>query len=432
MPAPNTITAFHTFSATTLIRSSQVNNNFSMIRGDLMPIDGSLAAFADNTYNLGSTAAGWASGYINNLRSSSGIGIKLANPTTTGATPAAVRFFESDDGNYVGIRAPTTLTADLTYVLPDSAPASNGLVLAADTSGRMYWTASSVAIPTITTGDINAAAVTLPKLAVGAIAPCLVTTTAGAAYQMSSTEQYVIGNGATHTITLYPVSGNTGRIATLRHNGTSLTQVYHLDGSGSETIDGTTTIAMYTNGESFQLICNGSTGWDVIGHETETGWTTVNSIAAGTLISSAGVSTPTYGTIVQHYARWKRSSSECIFEWFYRHSSIGTAGSGMYLLNLPSGLGIDTNLYPVNTTTTVSAFADSVVGDFRMVSSTNVTGVGIVAPYSSSQVKVMFGGWANAAGSGVNVWSSSYNDFATNANMVFLMKLKFPVSNWRP
>lgn len=67
MPATQTITAFYSFNPSTTIRSAEVNNNFDFIRGNIYPIDASATAFANNTYDLGSTSASWRNTYTRDL-----------------------------------------------------------------------------------------------------------------------------------------------------------------------------------------------------------------------------------------------------------------------------------------------------------------------------------------------------------------------------
>jgi len=59
MPSSDTITTWNTFTAKTLIKSADVNNNFDVFRGHLLPVDASAAAAADNAYDLGSSTYRW-------------------------------------------------------------------------------------------------------------------------------------------------------------------------------------------------------------------------------------------------------------------------------------------------------------------------------------------------------------------------------------
>lgn len=61
MPSSATITAFYTFAPLTSIRSSEVNNNFGLFRGHLLPIDASATSISNRAYDLGSTDYAWRS-----------------------------------------------------------------------------------------------------------------------------------------------------------------------------------------------------------------------------------------------------------------------------------------------------------------------------------------------------------------------------------
>lgn len=77
MPASATITAFYSFTANTKARASQVNSNFNLFRGHLLPIDPTATAAATNTYDLGSTEWRWRTAYVRYL--------DFHSATTTGA-----------------------------------------------------------------------------------------------------------------------------------------------------------------------------------------------------------------------------------------------------------------------------------------------------------------------------------------------------------
>lgn len=79
MPASNTITAgmITDFAPATKARSSEVDQNFSVWRGHILPVDpNTSAAAAVNTYDLGSSDHYWRSGYF-------GTSLELLGATTT-------------------------------------------------------------------------------------------------------------------------------------------------------------------------------------------------------------------------------------------------------------------------------------------------------------------------------------------------------------
>jgi hypothetical protein len=247
----------------------------------------------------------------------------------------------------------------------------------------------------------------------------------------TTADDILLLSGASFTQTLFTAVGNTGKRITLFHNGTSLTQVYTLNTTGGQTIGGIASgsYALYTNGEKLELISDGA-NWLILDHKTDTGWVDFPSVAAGTLITAVTTS-PTYGTIAQNYARWKRDGDDVIVEWFYRQTTAGTAGSGMYIFNLPTGITVHTTSHPTNAATTnVGTFSDAIVGQMNAQISTTIEVWFDAVVYTTSQLKFRYGGVANAAGSGVGIWNSTGQDFATNANMTFSLKARFKHANW--
>lgn len=112
MPVTQTITAFYSFSPSTTIKSAEVNNNFNFIRGHLYPIDGSTTAFANNSYDLGSTSASWRNTYSTNLYLGASGTLNLLTssvtsftfPSSSGKlalqTTPTIQIFSSSSGTY--------------------------------------------------------------------------------------------------------------------------------------------------------------------------------------------------------------------------------------------------------------------------------------------------------------------------------------------
>lgn len=86
MPSSATITSFYNFSANTKARASQVNNNFDVFRGHIIPVEPLTATSADNTYDLGDFSHRWRYGYFGQTRygtTSTAYGsVQLASDTT--------------------------------------------------------------------------------------------------------------------------------------------------------------------------------------------------------------------------------------------------------------------------------------------------------------------------------------------------------------
>lgn len=67
MPSTATITSFYTFVANTRAKAAEVNNNFSVFRGHLLPIEPLTATTSHLTYDLGSSDHAWRVGYLQKL-----------------------------------------------------------------------------------------------------------------------------------------------------------------------------------------------------------------------------------------------------------------------------------------------------------------------------------------------------------------------------
>lgn len=68
MPSSATITSYYTFAANTAARASQVNANFSIYRGHIVPVDPNTATAATtNTYDLGVDDHRWRTAYVQSI-----------------------------------------------------------------------------------------------------------------------------------------------------------------------------------------------------------------------------------------------------------------------------------------------------------------------------------------------------------------------------
>jgi hypothetical protein len=114
VPSSATITAFYEFSAGAKARATQVNFNFSLFRGHVIPIEPLTATSANITYDLGSTEYRWRNTYTKEvyLGQTSTAG-RLYNETTTGGAlaisvggtaPSAMVLNNGMDVTYLALR----------------------------------------------------------------------------------------------------------------------------------------------------------------------------------------------------------------------------------------------------------------------------------------------------------------------------------------
>jgi hypothetical protein len=148
MPASATITAsdFYVFSAGTTIRSAQVNTNFNLWRGHILPVDASTTAAAvSGSYDLGSNDHYWRGVYQQ-------YGVMYAN--TAGSVPAAptagqYAIYMKNDGvlykkDSANVESPLgagggALGVTGSRASPSTITAAGGLVYNTAGSARQMW-----------------------------------------------------------------------------------------------------------------------------------------------------------------------------------------------------------------------------------------------------------------------------------------------------
>jgi hypothetical protein len=89
-------------------------------------------------------------------------------------------------------------------------------------------------------------------------------------YTVLAADQVIIASGASGQIDL-PAATGSGRKLKIVHGGTSLTQVYTIDGNTTDTIRGALTFLLHTNGQVVEIIDSASGAWTVLNHQTKTG-----------------------------------------------------------------------------------------------------------------------------------------------------------------
>lgn len=142
-----------------------------------------------------------------------------------------------------------------------------------------------------------------------------------AADYLLTRDRVILLSGASFTEYLPSASLCKGNIYTFIHNGTSLSQIYTLDGFSTETIGGSTTVKMHTNGQVLRLISDGS-NWLILDSKTTTAWTSYTPSYAG------------FGTVSGHDTYWRRVGSSMFIkaQW-----TAGTVAATTATMTIPSG-----------------------------------------------------------------------------------------------
>lgn len=156
-----------------------------------------------------------------------------------------------------------------------------------------------------------------------------------------------------------------------------------------------------------------------------TDWQAFPSVAAGVLITGT-TSNPTYGTVAQNVAYWRRVGDSMEIIWAYRQTSAGSAGSGDYLFNLPSGYLIDVTKLAANS----SSPFQSGVGHFFFTRPGTTTGNGSVRVYSSTQLSVYADVVDSSNGNSTGSWGTNNATFASDANITYSLRAVVPIAGW--
>jgi hypothetical protein len=248
---------------------------------------------------------------------------------------------------------------------------------------------------------------------------------------------YILASSSSFAITLPTAVGVSGQQIGIQHNGTSLSQVYTLNTTSSQTIGGIASgsYALYTNGEVLILVSDGA-NWQVLSHRTETPWTAFSSLAAGTLWTATTTS-PAYGTIAVHLANWRRSGTEMLIQYVYTTTSAGTAGSGLYLFNLPSSATVNTSVTPAPTTapstSSIGGGASAVgSGKFAATTVTNTARASYLTVFVYSTTQLYFVGTADVVATEHTWESGGFGTGFANNPVQFTFTARLPISGWQP
>lgn len=384
------------------------------------------------------TELGYLSGVTSAIQTQMGTKAPLASPTFTGTVTLPVGVTASRavvTGSSRELAAATTTATEIGYVngvtsaiqtqldakVAKSTYTAKGSLLAATAAS----TPANVSVGSdgtfLKADSSNANGVSWASVASAAVS---YRATSGTDSILTS-DDVVVWSGATTSPVLYTAVGNTGKVVTIIHNGTSLSQVYTLNTVGTETIGGVAadTYALYTNGESLRIISDG-TNWKILDHKTNTQW-----VSDGTITITATTTAPTKGnTVTVDRMLWRRvgSNLEGRMEYKQTASTGSAAGTGDYLFKLvPTGATIDTTNYLTVNTGTYSLNVANSVGYGQLVNGTNEGNINLVV-YDGTTARFVLigddtGGIITSAFYSINV-----------ANYVFGAHYSVPISGWQP
>lgn len=212
-------------------------------------------------------------------------------------------------------------------------------------------------------------------------------------------------SGASFTQTLFTAVGNTGKVLTIKHNGTSNTQVYTLNTTSSQTIGGFASGAyvLYTNGETLKIISNG-TNWDILDHYASTEWATY------TPSTTAG-----FGTITSPTFKWRRQGQEMLLRGVF---VTGTTTATLAQVDLPASTTSDSTYASVTG-------ANSLVGTWARAASSAFGGTVLIQPSSA------FLNFSQQSG-GVAGGSLANGNTIMGSTSGFTFECRVQITGWKP
>jgi len=214
----------------------------------------------------------------------------------------------------------------------------------------------------------------------------------------TASDGFVKLSGASFTLTLHTAVGNTGQILELGHQGTSLTQIYTLATTSSQTIGGIASgvYILYTKGETLKLISDGA-NWLIVSHAANT------APASYTPATHQG-----FGTVTATTYTWWRIGSTCFVQATWTN---GTVSGSQAQVSIPDNI----------THAVTIATPGTAVGTFVSNSATSPSTVNLISGNA----------FFTLSGPGVNMGPTS-GSTASNNSLKMTIFASFPVSGWQP
>jgi hypothetical protein len=244
----------------------------------------------------------------------------------------------------------------------------------------------------------------------------------------TTSDDVLLLSGSSFTETLFTAVGNTGKVIALVHNGTSLTNIYTLATTSSQTIGGIASLSyiLYTKGEILRLISDGS-NWLILDHTAKTGWSSTSTISVASTATSMGKGTNTVDRIA-----WRRDGNTMHIFAAYKQTAAGTVGSGVYLITIPGSQSADTTNMIASTDTTAggntAVRANSALKGDGWAYSSNGTSRGAIVPvlWDSTRFTLAF---VYASG---ELWNAAGVLKFNETDWGFGLHAEIPISGWQP
>lgn len=354
---------------------------------------GALSSTAVLTVPNGGTGASTLTGYVKGAGTS----------TMTAAALIPRADVASGTANYVVINDGSGNLSQEAIL----AQTRGGTAQASYTAGDLLYanaSANLTKLPIGSSGSFLTVSGSLP--AWGTVSNTVTVLSKTANYSAQPTDDVIFCNATTaFQITLPSAASNSGKLYKIKKTDSTFNALTIAD-------SGTYSTTLNTSGESVDVVSDGS-AWQTFDR-------VIPSVAGTYTVAITGTtSNPTKGTVAEDTAYWYRQRNCIVIQYTYRQTGAGSAGSGIYLFNVPSGLTIDAAKLG-----TAGASGSGVVGTvYCFINS--VLYSGIATPNNTTNIKLIVGNDTTAL---VGVGSAFGGLSFASCNYSFTATL--PISGW--
>lgn len=227
-------------------------------------------------------------------------------------------------------------------------------------------------------------------------------------------------SGGSFTLNLITAVGNTGKIYTLVKTSSDLNSVT-IDGNGTQTIRGLTTVHLRTQDEIWRIVSDGA-NWQSLEHSTSS-----RQSAAQNITFTATTTNPTKGTVLTDNVVWFREGKYALISYNYEQSTAGTNGSGAYLMSLPTNLSFDNTFANVSYNTTAAGTNDAQGAGVLQSSMSSARGANTAGQSGFAHMRDATTFYVSSEG---GLWGSAFVGGFSTASFRFAGWVKVPISGW--
>lgn len=228
-----------------------------------------------------------------------------------------------------------------------------------------------------------------------------------------------------------PLASSASGVQLLLKKRSSDLNIITLACSGTDTINGSAVTTTLATQDEYLVLTPVGGGWVIASRWYPQGWVPYPSTAIGQLILSSGTA-PSYGTIAQNKAFYRRIGNMCVVNWSYRQTGVGANGTGFLLITTPGKMNIDASFIPATSDTT---HLESSVGHLDRWINGSSQGIFIASVFTTSHATLkgtvcFIGGGYSSSNTTSVAGASLAVDFTTAGAMSYHAEFQVPIVGW--